>query len=280
MAVLLAAFSAFFYGVADYCGGRATRHTTSAAVTVRGQSASLLVVGVLLLIDGSAPAPASDWGWGLLAGFAGGAGLLAFYRAMASGAMTVTAPITAVVGTVVPVAVGLIQGERPGGLAYAGILVAITSVGLVSTSTSARHVTASWRMVLMAATSGACFGTIFVLLSHTSDEAGMWPLLGMRLTSIPTVLVFALIARKSLAVPRVALPTALASGMLDTLSNGLYLLAAQRGMLIIVAVVTALYPVSTVVLATTLDEEKVSRSHLVGMIGAGVALVLVSLSRV
>jgi drug/metabolite transporter (DMT)-like permease len=80
-------------------------------------------------------------------------------------------------------------------------------------------------------------------------------------------------------VPRSALAITIASGVLDTLSNGLYLLATRHGMLIIVAVVTALYPVSTVLLATSLDEERVSRSHLVGMVGAGVALVLVSLAR-
>jgi drug/metabolite transporter (DMT)-like permease len=134
-------------------------------------------------------------------------------------------------------------------------------------------------MILMAVASGSCFGLIFVLLSHTSDDAGMWPLLGMRLSSIPTVLIVALVARKSLAVPRSALAITIASGVLDTLSNGLYLLATRHGMLIIVAVVTALYPVSTVLLATSLDEERVSRSHLVGMVGAGVALVLVSLAR-
>ena len=90
MAILLASFSALFYGVADYCGGRATRHATSAAVTVRGQLASVVLIAILLLADWEATPAASDWGWGLLAGLAGGAGLLAFYRAMASGAMTVT----------------------------------------------------------------------------------------------------------------------------------------------------------------------------------------------
>ena len=227
-----------------------------------------------------APPGVGDWGWGLVAGLAGGIGLLAFYRAMASGAMTVTAPITAVVGAVVPVIVGLVQGERPGALAVIGIAIAIFSVALVSTSTSSRHVTASWSMVMMSVTSGACFGSIFVFLSHTSSDAGMWPLLAMRITSIPTVLIFAMVARKSLAVPRVAIVAALASGILDTTSNGLYLVATRHGMLIIVAVVTALYPVSTVVLATTLDEERVSRNHLFGMIGAGAALVFVSLARV
>jgi uncharacterized membrane protein len=139
MAILLASFSALFYGVADYCGGRATRHATSAAVTVRGQLASVVLIAILLLADWEATPAASDWGWGLLAGLAGGAGLLAFYRAMASGAMTVTAPISAVVGAVVPVVFGFAQGERPGALATIGIAIAVASVALVSSSTSARH---------------------------------------------------------------------------------------------------------------------------------------------
>ncbi len=279
MAVFLAACSAIIYGIADYCGGRATRHGTSAAVTFNGQAASLVMLLVLVPLSGVAPPPASDWGWGLLAGLAGGVGLLAFYRAMASGAMTVTAPITATVSAVIPVVFGLGQGERPGALAVIGIVIAILAVGLVSTSTGARHVNASLKMIMMSVVSGCGFGFIFVLLSHTSSDAGFWPLLAMRFASVPTVAIVALTTKRSLAIPQGVAAITLASGVLDTASNGLYLLATRHGLLTVVAVVTALYPISTVVLATSLDEERLSRSHIVGMMAALAALVMVSLSR-
>jgi drug/metabolite transporter (DMT)-like permease len=61
-------------------------------------------------------------------------------------------------------------------------------------------------------------------------------------------------------------------------ANVLFLLAVRRGLLSIVVVVAALYPVSTVVLAFVLDRERVSRSQTIGMaMGLG-ALILVSIS--
>jgi drug/metabolite transporter (DMT)-like permease len=50
-------------------------------------------------------------------------------------------------------------------------------------------------------------------------------------------------------------------------------------MLSLVSVITALYPVSTIVLALRLDREKANPSQFVGMACAGFALVLVSLGR-
>jgi drug/metabolite transporter (DMT)-like permease len=50
-------------------------------------------------------------------------------------------------------------------------------------------------------------------------------------------------------------------------------------MLSLVSVITALYPVSTIILALRLDREKANRSQYVGMACAGLALVFVSLGR-
>ena len=71
-----------------------------------------------------------DWIWSGLGGF-GGAIALAFYRAMSRGAMTVIAPISAVVGLTIPVIIGTAQGERPAIIAYPGILIAVVAVALV-----------------------------------------------------------------------------------------------------------------------------------------------------
>ena len=71
---------------------------------------------------------------------------------------------------------------------------------------------------------------------------------------------------------------AVVTGVLDMLANVLYLMAVQRGLLSVVVVIAALYPVSTVGLAFIVDREKVSRSQTVGMAMALGALVLVSAS--
>jgi len=61
-----------------------------------------------------------------------GPGLVSLYHAFAHGAMTVVAPLSAVVGAVLPVVVGLVDGERPELVAYVGIVAGLGAVALVS----------------------------------------------------------------------------------------------------------------------------------------------------
>ncbi len=68
-------------------------------------------------------------------------------------------------------------------------------------------------------------------------------------------------------------------GVLGASANFLYLLATRRGLLTIVAVVVAMYPASTVLLATVLDGERMRRPQLIGLAIAALALVLVTIGR-
>jgi drug/metabolite transporter (DMT)-like permease len=114
MLVLTALTAAVVYGVADYLGGRASRHSPAMVVTLLGQTAALLVLGAAAFAS-RVPFPlASDWMWGGLAGIAGSSGLIAFYRAMGSGFMTVAGPISAVTTGAVPVFIGPSTRKRPG----------------------------------------------------------------------------------------------------------------------------------------------------------------------
>jgi drug/metabolite transporter (DMT)-like permease len=65
--------------------------------------------------------------------------------------------------------------------------------------------------------------------------------------------------------------------VLDTSANGLYLLATHTGLMSIVSVVVAMYPVATVFLAMTLDHERLHKSQVVGLLLALISLALVSL---
>jgi drug/metabolite transporter (DMT)-like permease len=134
-------------------------------------------------------------------------------------------------------------------------------------------------IVALAALAGVGFGLVFVFLAHTGDDAGLWPLLAARLVSVPAVLLLALLTRRSLALPSPAPAPAFASGLLDMTANALYLAAARSGLLTIVAVVASLYPASTVVLATSIDRERLARPQVVGLGLCLVALVLVTLGR-
>ena len=275
--MLLALASAVVYGVADYCGGRATRRASTFAVTACGQAVSLVPLLAVLPVLGDPVPPLGDWGWGAGAGVAGATGLLCFYHALSRGAMSVVAPTTAVVSVSIPVAVGLILGERPGATALVGIVVAMAAIILVSGAvTPAAHATPR-RILWLAVLGGVGFGMIFVMLDRTGDSSGLWPLLAARVASVPVVVAAGLAFRQQLRLPRPAVGITVVSGVLDMSANVFFLLATREGLLTVVSVVAALYPVSTVALAFGIDRERVTRSQAAGMAMAVAALAMVSL---
>jgi drug/metabolite transporter (DMT)-like permease len=278
MAVVLALASAVVYGVADFCGGVASRRAAAAAVVALSQAAGLVVVALLLPWLGGAPAPA-DLAWGAAAGVAGGAGLLLFYRALATGVMSVVAPVTAVSAAALPVLGGLALGERLGPAAVAGIGLALVAVVLVaaegglSSLRSARPAT-----VAPALAAGAGFGLFFVLLERTGDDAGLTPLVSSRVVSVLVVGILALATVRSVRVPGRVLPVVLAAGVGDMAANALFLLATQAGgQLAVTGVLASLYPVSTVVLAQVLLRERLAGAQQVGLAVAAAAVVLIAL---
>ena len=280
MAILLALCSAGVYGIADYCGGHASRRWPSAAVTFAGQAVGLVALLVLLPFLGDPVPPARDWAWGAAGGVAGVVGLVSFYRALADGAMTVVAPTTAAVSATVPVIAGLALGERPGTIALAGIGLAVLAIILVS-GAGGGHPQArpTPRATLaLAVLAGGGFGALFVCLDRTTDGSGLWPFVPLRLVLIPIAFAIALRSRAQWrGRPDAALlRLILVSGLLDMAANVLFLLANRRGLLAVVGVIAALYPVSTVVLALVRDGERVTRSQIVGLLVAAAAITLVA----
>jgi uncharacterized membrane protein len=266
------------YGVADYCGGRATRSVSAMTVTFVGQSAGLIVLLVLVFLSGVPVPPVSDFVWGGIAGVAGSTGLLAFYKAMGSGFMTVVAPVSAVTATAVPVVIGLLNGERPGVLALCGIPVALVAIALVSDVLGPNHRKAPRSIIVMAFVAGATFGSLFVILGHTNDAGGLWPVVAMRFTSVPYMAVVMYFMKRKPSEAKANLPIVMASGILDSLANALYLLAVREGLMSIVATINSFYPASTLLLATRLDKERIHRSQAVGLGLAVVALLFITLS--
>lgn len=278
LSVVLAAFSALIWGAGDFCGGKATQRARALPVTVVAQLAGLPVVVLgLVLISGTSPRP-SDLGWGTLAGVAGFVGLVLLYRGLAAGAMAIFAPVTAVTAAVVPLGAGLVLGESPGTLALIGVCCAIIAIGLMSVQVAAsgRQAVVTPRLILLALAAGTMFGVFFILLGRAGDNAGMWPVLGVRVGSITLGLLLVARQRVSLRLDRPVLRWTVTAGVFDITANALYLLAAQRGLLSVVAPVAALYPASTVLLAFLVDRERLRPVQLAGLGLAATALVLVA----
>jgi drug/metabolite transporter (DMT)-like permease len=189
----------------------------------------------------------------------------AVYYALGHGAMTVVAPITAVVSAVVPVVAGVALGERPSVLATIGVATAIVAVALISGVGGRADRPTDRLTVALAVVAGAGFGLLFVFLDRTSDDSGFWPLLVGQLTTLPIVAATVLVQRVDVrSVGRAGRLAALA-GTLAVVANVSYLLATREGLLSLVAVITSMYPASTVVLATELDHERLTRLQSIGL---------------
>jgi drug/metabolite transporter (DMT)-like permease len=285
LAVVLALGSAGVYGAADFLGGLLARRISATTVTLLGQVAGVLVLGLALPFVGGVVRPA-DLAWGATSGMAGGVGVLLLYRALAMGTMSVVAPITAVCAAGLPVVVGLALGERPDPLALVGVALALLAIGLVSREggeaageerADAPPRRASAGAVRLALLAGLAFGLFFVLLERSSEDAGLWPLVAARAGSISLLAVLAVVTRQPFTAPRGLLAGIAVSGTLDMAANVLYLLATREGLLSLVAVLTSLYPASTVLLATVVLRERLRAVQLGGLLCAAVAVVLIAL---
>ncbi len=282
MSILLALASAVTYGSADFLGGMASRRAPALVVVAVSQVFGLaLLLAALPLLPAAHPS-AADFAWGALAGVAGGAGILFLYRGLAAGPMSIVAPVTAACAATIPVPAGLALGERPGRAALAGVAVAIVAIALVSRQ---RSRAAGGRQpegrcaraaLTTAVTAGVAFGAFFILLDRASTQAGLWPLVGSRAGSFLLYGSVALATNTALRLPRAALRTTLSAGVLDMAANVFYLVALRHGLLSIVAVLTSLYPASTVVLARVVLKERMSPLQLGGIACAAVAVVLIA----
>ncbi|MEV5554457.1 DMT family transporter [Nonomuraea wenchangensis] len=278
-AVILATACAVVYGTADFFGGLATRRTQVLAVVALSQLAGLALVLVLLpVLPGTVGGPALLWG--LAAGLSGAAGLALFYRALATGVMSVVAPTTAVTSAALPVLFGLATGERPAFWALVGVVLALGSVLLVSQDRSVGGEKVPSAGLATALLAGAGFGGFFILLAMAPADAGLWPLVGARLSSVTAVTLVALAAGRALR-PRDgagALRVIVAAGVLDMVANVLYLLAQRQGLLSLVAVLVSLYPASTLLLARRVLGERLNGIQVTGVACALGAVALIAVA--
>jgi len=222
---------------------------------------------------------AADLAWGAAGGVAGGAGVTLFYRALATGVMSVVAPVTAVTGAVVPVVAGLLLGERPGALVLVGIAIAIVAVALLAREAPGareRPTTGTGRAFALALGAGLGFGAFFVLLDRTGDDAGLWPLVASRSVTFALAVAVAAITARAVVPRNNALVLAMATGVLDMAANVLFLIANREGLLAVVAVITSLYPASTIALAQVFLGERLARHQVIGVGLAALAVVLIA----
>ena len=220
----------------------------------------------------------ADIGWGLGAGVFGGLGLLTFYRGMATSRIAIVAPISAIGTAVFPAGVGLATGDRLAGLEIAGGFVGLIAIWLLSQTAGDEHRGTVANGVFYGLLTGIGFGGLLVGFAQLSADAGFWPLIPTRLAGIGILALLAAATQKTLRVGSDVLRPVMAAGSLGIIGNGIFILAAREGPLALIAVLAALFPAATVVLARVVLEERLSPARVVGLATAITAVAMISVA--
>lgn len=281
MSSLLAVLSAASFGAADFLGGLASRRTSPLRVVAVSQLYALVLIVALLTAFPPATYTIADFGWGAAAGMSGGAGLVALYRGLARARMGVVAPVTAGVGAIVPALFGLATGDRPSAAASLGVLIALTAIFIVSRTprgsagdTPRARIGSKGMPEALAA--GIGFGAFFILLSQAAPDSGVWPLVGARGASLALLWMLLSALPGTVSIREETNYLVLGAGLLDIIANALFLYATRGGLLVLVAVLSSLYPAATVLLARVVLHERLTRYQVGGVALAVIGIALMA----
>ena len=276
MAALLALSGAVLWGVGDFLGGFASRRLTVLAVLAISQGAGFAGVALWLALSGDPFPGVVELLPAAGAGVAGLVGLAALYRGLAIGAMGIVAPISAA-SPVVPLAVDVAQGVVPGPLQWLGVALVLGGIVVLSREPSGgeTRVAAGVGLALLAA---AGFGAFFVGVDAGADESVPWAVATVRAASVAVALAAVALTSTSLRVPGRLLLLLVSVGVFDAAANIAFAAASTEGAIGIVAVLSALYPLVTIVLARALLGERLSPARRAGgaLALAGATLVAVA----
>lgn len=276
MPVLLSLLSAMAYGLGDFVGGVASKRANPWSVALVAQLGGAALILLVTVVTGGSPT-GQDLLWAAVAGIGNGFGTAFLYRGLSSGRMGVVAPVSGVGTAVVPVAVGVLAGERPEALVWTGIALALPGIWLVAREPVAGVPGAPRGNGLTdGILAGLGFGSLFAALAQIPEEAGFLPLAVNQLVACAAVIVVATALHERWVPREPAAAAGLVPGALGALATGAFLVATQGGYLTVTAVIASLYPAFTVLLAATVLREHVHRAQVLGLGLCAVAVTLVA----
>jgi drug/metabolite transporter (DMT)-like permease len=313
LAVILALVSAIGYGSSDFAAGLASRAASVIQVTLLACVAACLLV-LAALPFAAAPGPSgAALAWGAVAGASGTLGGIALYLGFRYAAFSVAAPLSAVGTAGFSVLAGLLWGERPSTLALTGIALALPAIIGVSASAgqgegheavlasagegrgqeavlagadsagpetgkggSSGHAGRPVAGVAAGLIAGACFALLLIGLDRAGSGSGLWPAAAAEVAELAVALTAAALTR-NLRLPR-GRPGWLSvfAGVTGAAGTVCYFYAAHNGLLAVVAVLTSLYPASTIVLARITLGERLTGLRLAGLVLAGGCVALIA----
>jgi drug/metabolite transporter (DMT)-like permease len=266
--------SAITWGAGDFNGGLAVKRSNPYGVVMIAHMISLCLLVALAFAVGDPLPQGADWLWGGAAGICGAVGLVLLYMALASGQMSVAAPISALVAAALPVLIGFFMDGLVGWLTLIGFALALVAVWLISGGAGLGF---DLKRFLMPVVAGISFGGFFIFVHFASSVSTLWPLVAVRIVSVISLFLFSMITRQKWIPARESWLPIFLSSILDTAGNAFYVLSAQTGRMDVAAVLGSLYPGSTVFLAWMILKEKISVPQWIGIAAALAAIVMITI---
>ena len=262
MPVILALLSSLVWGLSDFLGGTLSKKRKAVAVIGGSQSFGLIFVSLLAIAFQTWTWNQSVWINGAIAGAMGLFGLVCFYTALATGQMGIVAPISSL-SAVVPVTIGLVQGEQPSTMQLAGIVVAL--IGVILASGPELNGKVDPRPVLLALFAAVTFGFCVYFMAIGARINPTMTVTAMRAIQVSIVIALLLVIRNLGGLVKRDIPMLATIGASDAGANVLYTFAASLGLLSVVSVLGSLYPIVTVLLAWWIHKERLMRVQYIGI---------------
>lgn len=276
LTIILGFATALVYGFADFFGALASKKIQPVVVTFWAGVSGLALLLTASLFMGASYNTASIW-CGIVGGLASAFAMTCLYAALAIGPISIISPLSAVVMAIVPMIVGFTQGDRFsvwGWVGLGGILVAVVLVGFVP-GDDVRLPSA--KGLLLGIGAGIGMGAVLLALAAAPHDSGLASAAVLRAVSACLLGCYLLLtlARSKSVAPVVRPPSmkpatlvwfaVLATGLLDSSANLFFTLASREGSLSVVSVLTALYPLGTIILARVFLKEKIAKTQLIGI---------------
>ncbi|MBT3337975.1 MAG: DMT family transporter [Anaerolineae bacterium] len=267
--------SALSWGIGDFAGGLASRKVGAYRAVMYGEAIGLIFAFVAIPFVNEPFPDSHTLKWSIAAGLVGTIGLLAFFEAMRLGRISIVAPLSALIGAIIPVLVGgFLEGmPRPGVLL--GFALALIAVVLISREKDEGNTKANSHLYLPIL-AGTAFGLYFVFMNEASENLVIGPLIAARSSGMLSIALYLLLKRESFRIKSGSWHLLTTNGFFDVGGNLFYILAAQAGRLDISAVLSSLYPGMTVFLAWLILKEKLQSSQWIGILLALIAIILIT----
>ena len=285
--IVLGFATSLVYGFADFFGALGSKHIKPVVVTFwSGLSGLALLLSASLFMG--ADFSANSILCGVIGGIASAFAMTCLYAALAIGPISILSPLSAVVMAIVPMIIGFAQGDRFslwGWLALGAILVAVVLVGFVPGDDVRLP---SLKGLLLGIGAGIGMGAVLLALAAAPKDSGLASPAILRAVSASLLGLFMLVtirrsqtegeAGKRSRVSTKIWLAVIATGFLDSSANVFFTIASRQGSLSVVSVLTALYPLGTIILARIFLKEKIARSQMFGIVlalGASAVLAII-----